>query len=157
MSASGAADSGIGLAITAGVGMTHLGPGLAPGMGEAEAFERLNAWGVARDGELVDLRASLANTQAAVGATFSEARGALMMIVNDFRMEAETMRSHSIYARPRGTWRASTLSSPRREPGSTPRTHGSRRTWASWLDALRQHPRQCSRKPCSRPRRRRSS
>jgi hypothetical protein len=97
MSASGAADPAIGLAITAGVGMTHLGPGLAPGMGEAEAFERLNAWGVARDGELVDLRASLVNTQAAVGATFAEARGTLMTIVNDFRMEAETMRSHSLY------------------------------------------------------------
>ncbi len=57
-----------------------MGPGLAPGMGEAAAFERLNAWGVARDGELVDLRASLANTQAAVSATFNEARGALMTL-----------------------------------------------------------------------------
>ena len=82
---------------TTGGGGTHLGPGLAPGMGEAEAFGRLNAWGVARDGELVDLRASLASTQAAVGATFNEARGALMTIVNDFRMEAETMRNHGLY------------------------------------------------------------
>ena len=55
MSASAAAaDSAIGLAITAGGG-TFLGPGLASGMSEAEVFERLNAWGIARDSDLLDL------------------------------------------------------------------------------------------------------
>ncbi len=98
MSASGAAGSAAGLAITAGGGGgAHLGPGLAPGMGEAEAFERLNAWGVARDGELVDLRSSIANTQTVVGTMFAEARGTLMTIVHDFRLEAETTRNHSAY------------------------------------------------------------
>mgnify|MGYP002176398871 CR=1 FL=1 len=67
------------------------------GMTEVEVFERLNGWGVARDGELVDLRSSLANTQTVVNATFAEARGTLMTIVNDFRLEAETMRNHSLY------------------------------------------------------------
>ncbi len=74
-----------------------MGPGLVVGMTEAEVFERLNAWGVARDGELVDLRSSLTNTQSVVNATFAEARGTLMTIVNDFRLEAETMRNHSLY------------------------------------------------------------
>ncbi len=98
MSASGAAGSAAGLAIYAGGGQqTHLGPGLVVGMTEAEVFERLNGWGVARDGELVDLRSSLANTQTVVNATFAEARGTLMTIVNDFRLEAETMRNHSLY------------------------------------------------------------
>ena len=126
MSASGAAsDSAIGgLAITAGgfgqqqmhdaggawaadrgvspqgqppIPMNALGPQLAIGMLDAQVFERLNAWGVARDGQLLDLRAALANTQAAVGATFMEARGTLLQIVHDFRLEAETMRSHGAY------------------------------------------------------------
>ncbi len=100
MSASGAAGSAAGLAIYAGGGggqQTHLGPGLVVGMTEVEVFERLNGWGVARDGELVDLRSSLTNTQTVVNATFAEARGTLMTIVNDFRLEAETMRNHSLY------------------------------------------------------------
>ena len=101
MSASGAAaDSAVGgLAIMAGgVQQTRsLGPGLALGMGDAEVFDRLNAWGIARDGELLDVRSGLANTQAAVGATFAEARGTLMQIVHDFRLEAETMRNHGAY------------------------------------------------------------
>ncbi len=66
-------------------------------MGDAEVFERLNAWGIARDGELLDVRSGLANTQAAVGATFAEARGTLLQIVHDFRLEAETMRNHGAY------------------------------------------------------------
>ncbi len=66
-------------------------------MTEVEVFERLSGWGVARDGELVDLRSSLTNTQTVVNATFAEARGTLMTIVNDFRLEAETMRNHSLY------------------------------------------------------------
>ncbi len=94
--AASAADSAVGLAITAGVGATHLGPGLAPGMGEAEAFERLNAWGIARDGELLDLRANLASTQTIVQATFEQARATLLTIVVDFRAEADTMRQHGL-------------------------------------------------------------
>ena len=76
---------------------TRLGPGLMQGMSEAEAFERLNAWGIARDGELVDLRSTLTSLQTAVGATFVEARTTLMSIVVDFRGEAETLRQHSLY------------------------------------------------------------
>ena len=74
-----------------------MGPGLAPGMTDVEVFERLNAWGVARDSELVDLRASLASTQNIVDATFVEARGMLLTIVHEFRREAEVSRSHGAY------------------------------------------------------------
>ncbi len=56
MAASAAADSAVGLAITAGGGQTFLGPGLAVGMGEANMVERLNAWGIARGTELLDLK-----------------------------------------------------------------------------------------------------
>jgi hypothetical protein len=81
---------------------TSLGPGLMQGMSEAEVFERLNAWGIARDGELVDLRSSLTNTQSVVGATFAEARATLMTIVGDFRLEAETLRQHGLYEASQG-------------------------------------------------------
>ncbi len=67
------------------------------GMSEAQAFERLNAWGIARDGELVDLKSNLTNLQSVVGATFAEARTTLMQIVVDFRGETETLRQHSLY------------------------------------------------------------
>ena len=102
MSASAASDSAVGgLAIgymAAGGGpQTYLGPGLMQGMSEAQAFERLNAWGIARDGELVDLKSNLTNLQSVVGATFAEARTTLMQIVVDFRGEAETLRQHSLY------------------------------------------------------------
>ncbi len=39
-----------------------LGPGLAVGMPEAEVVERLNAWGIARDGVLRDMADNLAQT-----------------------------------------------------------------------------------------------
>mgnify|MGYP000659530916 CR=1 FL=1 len=79
MTTPAAADSAVGgLAITYGAGgETYLGPGLQPGMLDAEVFYRLNTWGAARDSELVDLRASLASTQTIVDATFVEARGML--------------------------------------------------------------------------------
>ncbi len=51
---------------------------------------------------LADLRASLANTQAVVGATFDEARIGVMTIVNDFRLEAQTLRQHGIYEAEQG-------------------------------------------------------
>ena len=79
-----------------------LGPGLAPGMSEAEVFERLNGWGIARDGDLLDLKANLVQTQAVVATTFDQARATLMGIVVDFRAEAETMRQHSLYEATQG-------------------------------------------------------
>ncbi len=99
--AAGAAASASSLAIgyvtqTAG-GRTPLVSGLAAGMSDVEVFERLNAWGIARDGELVDLRSSLTNTQSVVGSAFTEARATIMTIVGDFRLEAETLRQHSLY------------------------------------------------------------
>ncbi len=100
--APGAGASASTLAMQTGGGTRMLGPGLMQGMGDAEAFERLNAWGIARDGELIDLRASLANTQAVVNATFAEARTMLMTIVGDFRLEAEALRQHSLYEAQQG-------------------------------------------------------
>ena len=65
------------------------------GMTEAEVFDRINGWGIARDGELRDLTDNLVQTQSVVTATFEQARSALMSIVVDFRAEAETMRQNS--------------------------------------------------------------
>ncbi len=55
-----AADSAVGLAITGG--QKFLGPGLFEGMGEASMVACLNAWGIARDSELLDLKANLSAT-----------------------------------------------------------------------------------------------
>ncbi len=73
-----------------------LGPGLVVGMPDAEIVDRLNAWGIARDGVLRDLADNLAQTQSVVQSTFEQARATLLNIVMDFRGEAETMRQHSI-------------------------------------------------------------
>ncbi len=73
-----------------------MGPGLVVGMPDAEIVDRLNAWGIARDGVLRDLDGNLAQTQSVVQATFEQARATLLNIVMDFRGEAETMRQHSI-------------------------------------------------------------
>ena len=72
-----------------------MGPGLAVGMTQAEVYDRLNGWGIARDGELRDLTDNLVQTQSIVSATFEQARAALMGIVVDFRAEAEAMRQSS--------------------------------------------------------------
>ncbi len=69
-----------------------LGPCLFEGMGEASLVERLNAWGVARDREVLDLRADLGATQFGVSTAFEQAKETLLSIVTDFRPEAETMR-----------------------------------------------------------------
>ncbi len=103
--APGAGASASTLAMQATGGVRTLGPGLAQGMSEAEVFERLNAWGIARDGELVDLRSSLTNTQSVVGTAFTEARATIMTIVGDFRLEAETLRQHSLYEAHQGLGR----------------------------------------------------
>ncbi len=71
-------------------------------MSEAEVFERLNAWGIARDGELVDLRSTLTSLQSAVGTTFAGAHATLLQIIVDFRGEAETLRQHSHYEAQQG-------------------------------------------------------
>ena len=73
-----------------------LGPGLVIGMTEAEIFDRINGWGIARDGEMRDLTDNLVRTQSVVSATFEQARDALVGIVVDFRNEAETMRQNGL-------------------------------------------------------------
>ena len=78
-------------------GPRAMGPGLTIGMTETEVFDRLNGWGIARDGDLRDLADNLAQTQSVVSATFEQARAALLAIVVDFRTEAETMRLHSVH------------------------------------------------------------
>ena len=72
----------------------HMGPGLAPGMSDTEVVERLNAWGISRDGDLRDISDNLAQTQATVAATFEQARSALLAIIIDSRTAAETMRQN---------------------------------------------------------------
>ncbi len=79
-----------------------VGPGLVLGMSEAEVFERLNGWGIARDGDLLGLRSNLGDTQAIVATAFDQARATLMTIVGDFRLGAETMRQHSLYEATQG-------------------------------------------------------
>ena len=74
-----------------------MGPGLTVGMPEAEVVDRLNGWGIARDGALQDLTEEVVRTQAVVASTFEQARAALLGIVEAFRNEAETMCQHSIY------------------------------------------------------------
>jgi hypothetical protein len=99
--AAGAASASSALAMTGGGGGAsagdprHMGPGLAPGMSDTEVFERLNAWGISRDGDLRDISDNLAQTQATVAATFEQARSALLAIIIDFRGEAEMMRQNS--------------------------------------------------------------
>ncbi len=78
-------------------GGTALGPCLVEGMGESALIANLNAWGSARDQELLDLRAGLGVTQVGVSAAFEQAKEALLSIVASFRGEAETLRQHGQY------------------------------------------------------------
>ncbi len=80
-----------------GVTQAVLGPCLFVGMGEASMVERMNAWGVARDQEALDLKSNLAATQVVVSTAFDQAKETLHDIVVDFRAEAETMRQHGQY------------------------------------------------------------
>jgi hypothetical protein len=68
------------------------GPGLTEDMDGPRLIGALNAWGAARDRELFELRANLSDTQVGVAAAFDQAKAALLSIVCDFRLEAETMR-----------------------------------------------------------------
>ena len=104
-SASALAMTGMGAGASAG-GPRTMGPGLVPGMPEAEVMDRLNGWGIARDGDLQDLADNLVQTQAVVNATFEQARATLLGIVDAFRTEAETMRQHSALEAAQGVARA---------------------------------------------------
>ena len=50
-------------------------------MGEASLVERLNAWGMARNREVLDLKANLLATHVGVSSTFDQAKEALLAIV----------------------------------------------------------------------------
>ncbi len=94
MAATAASDSSLVLP----TGQTFLGPGLTVGMGEASMVPCLNAWGAARDSELLDLKANLSATQVGVSsASFDQAKETLLAIVTDFRAEAGTMRQQGQY------------------------------------------------------------
>ena len=75
----------------------QLGPGLTEGMGEASLVAALNAWGAARDRDLLGLQADLGATRVGVSAAFDQAKEALLHIVSDFRLEAETVRQNGLY------------------------------------------------------------
>jgi hypothetical protein len=53
---------------------------------------QLNAWGAARDRDMLSLRADLSATQVGVSEAFTHAQEAVLAIVSDFRLEAATMR-----------------------------------------------------------------
>ncbi len=78
-------------------GGTLLGRCIFDGMGESALVAILNAWGSARDQEVLDLRTGLGVTQAGVSADFEQAKEALLSIVASFRGEAETLRQHGQY------------------------------------------------------------
>ena len=85
-----AAASASSLALYATSGGTQtfaqLGPGLVEGMGEAAMVAALNSWGATRDRELIQLKADLGATQVVVSTAFDQAKAALFVIVNDFRL-----------------------------------------------------------------------
>ena len=76
----------------AGGTQTQVGPCLYEGMGEPSLIATLNAWGSARDRELLGLKADLGATQVGVSTAFEQAQETLLAIVAAFRAEAETMR-----------------------------------------------------------------
>ncbi len=81
----------------AGDTQTQVGPCLYEGMGEPSLIATLNAWGSARDRELLGLKAGLATAQVIVSTTFDQAKETLLAIVVNFRTEAETLRQHGQY------------------------------------------------------------
>ena len=62
-----------------------VGPGLTIGMSETQVITRLNAWGIARDAALRELRDNLVQTQTVLSATFQPARAAFLATVLDSR------------------------------------------------------------------------
>jgi hypothetical protein len=80
-----------------GGGDRQLGPCLVEGMGEQGLIASLNAWGAARDREVLELKINLGATQEKVSVAFDQAKEALFMIVSDFRGEAETLRRQGQY------------------------------------------------------------
>ncbi len=74
-----------------------MGPCLYEGMGEPSLIATLNAWGSARDREMLGLKADLGATQVGVSTAFEQAQETLLAIVAAFRAEAETMRQQTFY------------------------------------------------------------
>jgi hypothetical protein len=66
-------------------------------MGEATLVAALNAWGAARDREVLTLKINLGATQERVELAFNQAKDALLRIIDDFRGEAATQRNHGQY------------------------------------------------------------
>ncbi len=58
----------------------------------AGSIGRLNAWGLARDRDMLGRRGDLGASQVGVSATFQQAQEALLVIVTDFRLEAVALR-----------------------------------------------------------------
>ena len=83
--------------VPAGLTQTMLGPCLFEGMGEQSLLSTLNAWGTARDREMLELKANLGATQVGVSSAFDQAKEALFAIVTSFRAEAGTMRQQGQY------------------------------------------------------------
>ena len=73
------------------------GPGLYLHMGEAALIDALNAWGGAKDREVLSLKADLLATQVGVSGAFSQAQETVQGIVDAFRDEAQTMRQTTFY------------------------------------------------------------
>ena len=74
-----------------------LGPCLFEGMGESSLITTLNAWGAARDRELIELKTDLGATQVGVSSAFDQAKDTLLNIVVSSRAEAETARQQGHY------------------------------------------------------------
>ncbi len=107
VAAASAAASASGLAVFAARREEQqVGPCLTVGMGEAATVASLNAWGAARDSELIQLRLVVAAhagelgqlrgdvglTQTVVASAFEQAQAALQAIVDNFRVEAAKLR-----------------------------------------------------------------
>ena len=54
-----------------------MGPCLFEGMGEQSLIATLNAWGIARDREMLELKTNLGATQVGVSSAFDQAKETL--------------------------------------------------------------------------------
>ncbi len=81
----------------AGGTQTQVGPGLYMHMGEAALIDALNAWGSAKDREVLALKADLLATQVGISGAFQQAQGAVQGIVDAFRTEAQAMRQATFH------------------------------------------------------------